>query len=52
MSKAIKDGEEKDSEKPIKMIKLVKIRAVNGINSTGTKVQIDSIFLRFGYLLE
>lgn len=52
MSKAIKEGEERDSEKPIKMIKLVKIRAVNGINSTGIKVQIDSIFLRFGYLLE
>lgn len=52
MSKAIKEGEEMESEKPIKMIQLVKVRAVNGINSTGTKVQIDSIFLRFGYWLE
>lgn len=52
MSKAIKEGEEMESEKPIKMMKLVKIRAVNGINSAGTKAQIDSIFLRFRYLLE
>lgn len=52
MSKAIKEGEEMESEKPIKMIKLVKIRAINGLNNTGTKVQIDSIFLRFGYSLE
>lgn len=33
-----------ESEKPIKMIKLVKVRAVNGINSMGTKCKSTASF--------
>lgn len=44
MSKAIKEGQEMESERTIKMIKLVKVRAVNGINSMRTKCKSTASF--------